>query len=104
MTLRELIDGECNRVLDEICARRFLRKQDVLSRSVKPHLIKARREAVRTLFAAGFRKADIARTMKRNHSMILYWIDDDTRKRRRAQADEYARQRRGNTSEHQILA
>lgn len=94
MTLQELIDRECNRVLEEICAARYLRKSDVLSRSIKPHLIRARRETVKVLFSNGFRKADIARTLKRNHSMITYWLDADTRKFRRQQSAEYMKRRK----------
>lgn len=99
MTLRELIDQECNRVLDEICAARYIRKSDVLSHYRNPHLIKARRDVARTLFTNGFRKADIARLLHRNHSMIKYWVDDETRTRRRALADAYARKRRGTTAQ-----
>lgn len=104
MTMQELIDQECNRVMDAICLRRCLRKTDVLSRSVKPYLIAARLEIVQTLFANGFRKADIARTLKRNHSMVKYWLDDETRKRRLRQIGEYAKQRRGNTRDYRMSA
>lgn len=96
MTLQELIDTECNRVLDEICAARYLRKSDVQGRSIKPHLVRARRDTMKALFASGFRKADIARALKCHHGTVKFWIDDETRDRRREQANEYHRRRRGN--------
>lgn len=99
MTLQELIDTECNRVLEEVCARLQVKKSLVQSRSINPRFVMARRDTVQALFASGFRKADIARTLKCHHGTVKYWIDDDTRDKRREYCSEYyASGRRGNVN------
>lgn len=99
MTLQELIDAECNRVFEEACARRGLKMSDVLGRSTKQELIMARRDTILALAGSGFRHADIARVLRCHHGTVKYWVDEETRDRRRNQMEAYANKRRGNVRE-----
>lgn len=99
MTLREMIDQECNRVLEEVCTRLGVRKADVRGSSTEQRLIVARRDTARTLAARGFRNSDIAIALNCHHGTVKYWTDEDTRQKRRANCAEYAKKRRGNARE-----
>jgi hypothetical protein len=75
-------------ILGEVMAKHCVTPEELVGDSRMADVLAARREATVRLKAAGFHPAAIARTLKRNHSTILNYLDSKygDRKRDRTRA------------------
>ena len=71
-------------IIDRIMAERRVGPKDFFSRTRLPHAVKARRDAIKALKAAGMSNADVARLMRRDPSTVSYWAAPGRRARRKA--------------------
>jgi hypothetical protein len=76
-------------IIEDVIRRHKVGPKDLFGYSHMPHIVKARRDAARRMFAAGLSVPVIARLMRRGPTTILYHVKPDIRRRRLARQAEY---------------
>lgn len=82
-------DDKSESVAIQVCHDMKIYPAEFFGQGRDARLVKARREAMRRLKAAGFSNAAIARVLKRAYSTVQYWMKDDLREKRLKRCREY---------------
>jgi hypothetical protein len=74
-------------IIADVLRHHGITRDDLFSRWRNADLVEARADAARRLRAAGFTLKAIARALRRDHTTVMYYIDDTRRRMDRAHED-----------------